>query len=325
MTTRVPLPSLERTRSRRRARRALALYELPRGRAALGFVATSFNTVYCLRVDRQPVAALRVGARQRIHAEGTEEVEAAWMHALRRDGVVSPPAVIGTSSGAASGRVAWPGEDAPRVCVLFEWVPGPRLAMQMSAAGAAALGRVAALLHVHGASAGAPAPAGVLVADRTLYWRLPNLLGTVAGHGALLSEALARADAAVGALFADPPHPPHLVHGDLSANNALVVEAQLVPIDFQDLVVGLDVQDVTFSLASFSRFPGAAELQAHFRRGYAAVRPFPDPGPELLAALTAARRLQQLNLALALGGPRLPAATQRLSAAVAAWMGASAT
>lgn len=323
MTVRAPLPSLERTRSRRRARRALALYELPPGRAVLRFVATSFNTVYCLRIDRRPVAALRVGARQRIHAEGTEEVEAAWMHALRRDGLVAPPAVISTSSGPASGRVAWPGEDAPRVCVLFDWVPGPRLATQMSAAGAGALGRVAALLHEHGSSTGAPAPAGVLAADRTLYWHLPNRLGAVSGHGALLSEALARADAAIAALFADPPHPPQLVHGDLSANNALVVGEELVPIDFQDLVVGLDVQDVTFSLASFARYPGAAELQAHFRRGYAAVRPFPDPGPEVAAALTAARRLQQLNLALALGGPRLPAATERLSAAVAAWMRAS--
>ncbi len=53
------------------------------------------------------------------------------------------------------------------------------------------------------------------------------------GFGTLFLNALARAQSVVDSLWRNPPHGPHLVHGDLTPANVIVSPLNgLVPIDF---------------------------------------------------------------------------------------------
>ena len=76
------------------------------------------------------------------------------------------------------------------------------------------------------------------------------------GFGTLFVDALARAQSVVDSLWRSPPHPPRLVHGDLTPQNVIVSPLNgLVPIDFQDTVRGVEVQDLSFTVAALRRRP----------------------------------------------------------------------
>jgi Ser/Thr protein kinase RdoA (MazF antagonist) len=215
-------------------------------------------------------------------------------------------------------RAGVPGE---RVCMLFEWVAGVPLSRRMSAPAARQMGVLAATLHAAAPTTEAPREPP-LIADRVLCWRTENRLAEVAaGTGSLLDEALARAQEMLDAIWRSPPHPPRLLHGDLTPDNVLVNGGGgLVPIDFQDMVWGFDIQDVAITSASFARFPEAAEIREQLRAGYAEVRPWPDLDEPTGAALVAGRRLQQINLALTLRRPGFPRLVELGCQRIADWM-----
>ena len=149
------------------------------------------------------------------------------------------------------------------------------------------MGTLAVRLDDHAAARTGGAP-GVLVADRgRLYWRVENRLGEVASS-ALVGEALDRAQRFLSELWAHPPRPPHLIHGDLTPDNILVDHGTLVPIDFQDLVWGLDIQDLAIVWSALAPFRRAGSPSRPVPCGYATVRPWPELDPETLAALIAA-------------------------------------
>lgn len=261
-------------------------------------VARSFNTIY--RVETPGATyALRVGPALRIHADGTAHAEAAWQDGLGRDGFAVPE-VVRTAAGEPVVEV----EDSagrPRTCVLFGWIRGRSMRSRLSPPRARRLGRLMARLHDHAA---AHRPADVLRADRVLYWRLPDRLGEVPGHGPVLAEARDSVQRVIDDLWRDGST--QLLHGDLTPANVIETPAGPVPIDFQDLVVGRPEQDISFTLASFGRHPSRDELAAAFRHGYAEVRSWPDTPPEVAAGLLVARGLHQLNLSLATADEPLP-------------------
>ena len=229
--------------------------------------------------------ALRIGPAERIHAEGTEIVEARWMRELRAARAAAPPEVFPTHDGGPVVRQVQAGGTGERICMLFGWVPGRPLRRTMSVAAARQMGTLAARLHEHAAARTGGAPE-VLVADCVLYWHVENRLDEVASS-ALVGEALDRAQRFLSELWAHPPHPPHLIHGDLTPHNILVDHRTLVPIDFQDLVWGLDIQDLAISWSALAHFDEQDRLRDQFRAGYATVRTWPELEPETLAALIA--------------------------------------
>jgi Ser/Thr protein kinase RdoA (MazF antagonist) len=76
----------------------------------------------------------------------------------------------------------------------------------------------------------------------------------------------------------------------------------LVPIDFQDTVLGFDIQDLSITISALRRWPGSDRLVDAFRSGYCEHRTWPDASPALLDSLIAARGLQQMNLTLNVAG-----------------------
>jgi Ser/Thr protein kinase RdoA (MazF antagonist) len=282
---------------------ALRSYDVAPLRVRLA--AESFNCVFRV-TTASALYALRVGAALRIHPEGTPAVEAAWHQMLRRRGLFVPGVVANADGALATLATGSRTGDAPRVCVLFEWVAGRSLRTRMSGRRSAALGRLSARLHREAAAWSPPGAQDVLAADRVLYWRLPERLsaaGARFGFGTLFADALARAQSAVDSLWLSPPHPPHLVHGDLTPANVIVpARGGLVPIDFQDTVRGFEVQDLSITVAALRRQPDGGRLTDAFRGGYGECRPWPDVSPDLFESLVAARALHQMNLTLNMTG-----------------------
>ena len=260
--------------------------------------ARSFNSIFRV-TSASAVYALRVGSTLAIHPEGTAAVEAAWHRRLRRRGVYVPD-VQANVSGELTTLV--PDHDTARVCVLFDWVAGRSLRTCLTQRRSAALGALSARLHAE-AVTWSPAGGGdVLTADRVLYWLVPDRLaeaGMRFGYGTLFTDAVARAQSVIDALWRNPPHPPHLVHGDLTPANVIAApRVGLVPIDFQDTVLGLEVQDLAITVAALRRRPGGDRFADAFRAGYVECRPWPDVSPDLFDSLVAGRWLHQLNITL---------------------------
>jgi Ser/Thr protein kinase RdoA (MazF antagonist) len=270
------------------------------------FAAQSFNSVFRVTAA-SGVYALRVGPAVRIHPDGTTAVELAWQRRLRQHGVRVPEVVASTDGqfvtlvpDGSPGRV-------PRECVLSGWVTGRSLRSRRTGRQAAALGRLSARLHQDAAGWAPPGAARVLRADRVLYWLVPERLsaaGSRFGFGTLFPDAVARAQSVVDSLWRCPPHPPHLVHGDLTPANVIVAAGGgLVPIDFQDTVMGFEIGDLAITVAMLRRWPDGARLAGAFRSGYAGCRPWPDVSPDLFESLIIARLLHTMNLTLNFAGP----------------------
>lgn len=278
---------------------ALRRYDVSPRRVRLA--AESFNSVFQV-TTASAVYALRAGAALQIHPAGTAAVEAAWHRRLRQHGVCVPDVLANTDGEFATlvgnGRAG----HRPRVCLLFEWVAGRSLRTCMTGRRSAALGRLSARLQQDAAQWSPSGAQDVLRADRVLYWQMPDRLaaaGSRFGFGTLFTDAAARAQTVVDWLWLNPPHQPHLVHGDLTPQNVIVSPWHgLVPIDFQDTVQGFEIQDLSITVSALRRFPNGDRLTDAFRAGYSELRSWPDLSPALFDSLIAARALQQLNLTL---------------------------
>jgi Ser/Thr protein kinase RdoA (MazF antagonist) len=276
---------------------ALRSYDVARLRVRLA--AESFNSLYRV-TTASAVYALRVGSVLQVHPEGTAAVEAAWHRRLRLQGEPVPDVVANVRGDLAT--LVTDDRHNARMCILFEWVYGRCLRTCLTERRAAALGRLSARLQQDGAAWSPPGAGDVLRADRVLYWQLPDRLATAGarfGFGNLFVDAQARAQSVLDSLWQNPPHPPHLVHGDLQPQNVIVSpRIGLVPIDFQDTVWGFEVQDLSFTVSALRRRPNGGQLTEAFRAGYSECRAWPDVSPALFDSLIIARGLQQMNLTI---------------------------
>jgi len=333
-------------RLRTLAREALRRYDVEVDRVS--FAAQAFNTVFRVDASKGTSYALRVSPAIRIHADGCEALEAAWVTALRRDAGFPTPAVVPSRDASADGWTQVDGVPEPRSCLLFEWVAGRPLREQMSADLVREVGRLTAVVHDHASAdasflsstspanasadvsvpsshspenASADAPSGALVADRVLYFRAPNRLDELRPtYGSVLAEAVDRAQRALDALWRNPPHAPHLLHGDIQPGNVMVSRGHVALIDFQDLIWGFEIQDVVIALQALDHFDAAEAFFEAFRAGYEEVRPWPDAEPEIIGALNAARHLNVLNFGMSMGKPGLEPFIARHAEPVAEWM-----
>jgi Ser/Thr protein kinase RdoA (MazF antagonist) len=275
--------------------------------ADCAFVTERFNAIYRIDATDGSQYALRVGAELRIHADGCEELEAAWVNDLHAAGL--PVARVVPARGGS------PVTDvAGRRCVLFEWVAGRQLRELAAPELVHTAGALTARIHDHAAGYLVEPPAGAIVADRALYFRIDNRLEELRpAYGSVLDDALARTQETIDVLWRDPPHPPHLLHGDMQPGNVVVEDDRVTVVDFQDLVWGFEILDVVIALRDMPH-------GKTFRAGYETVRPWPDGDPETVDALVVARHLNVLNFALHVRKPGLDEFVARVAAPVAGWM-----
>jgi Ser/Thr protein kinase RdoA (MazF antagonist) len=313
-----PRGQLQRLRAL--AHEALRRYDLDVTKVV--FAARAFNSVFRVDTREGTRYALRVSPQLRIHADGCEALEAAWITALRREVAFPTPAVIPTRDASAYAWVRADGVPEPRCCVLFEWVSGRRLREHINSDLVRKVGELTAAVHEH-ASAEAPAdvPTGALVGDRVLYFRTEHRLEELRpAYGSLLDDAVDRAQRVLDELWRDPPHPPHLLHGDVQPGNVIASRGKVSLIDFQDLIWGFDIQDVEFAQQALDHFDDAGALIGAFRAGYESVRPLPVASGETIGGLQAARHLNVLNFGLNVRNVGLDAFIARHADPVVEWM-----
>ena len=283
----------------------------------------SFNTLFRADLATGIPLAVRVG-EVRIHVDGVEEVEAAWLDALHADAEIRVPKLVADRHGrhvVAGHHADVPG---PRYCSVMTWVPGRTVREHFDHATSQRMGVLLANIHDHAASyRPAEVPPGIH-ADRVIYFADTSRLGEYeSDHGSLFVEAIDRVQRHLDALWAAPPHRPHLLHGDFGPQNVMRWRTRLAAIDFQDLQFGFDVQDVGITIADLRRVYDDESLVDAFVAGYGSVRRWPLTDQSLARALDAARSLNVINLGLNLRRPGLQEFIDRHAQRVAGWMGLS--
>lgn len=279
----------------RLARVALEHYGL--GDARVSLLKRTFNTLFRVVDSDGNKFALRVGASERIHTDETEAVETAWLTAIRAETEIDAPLPIANRSGSFVTAAGAPGVPEPRTCVLFEWARGRPLGEALDLQRTEQAGALLARLHEHGAAFEGGRRQPVIVGDNVISFRLPDRIPRDdTTYGTLFAEAMERAQAVIDALWARPPHPPHILHGDFHPNNILLWRGHLTPLDFQDVLWGFEIQDIAIALMAFEHYPDAADLAAALRSGYERVRTWPADDVDIVNELVAARHLSVLNL-----------------------------
>lgn len=303
-------------RLRSLALRALERFDLDV--AGCRWLATSYNTLFRVDAADGERFVLRVGPADRIHAGGSEEVEAGWLSALRQRARIPAPLIVAASDGASVVDVVGDGVPSSRACTLITWVEGRPLRDAITLDGVREMGRLAGRIHDQASRTGLADAPSVLVADRLLYWRNePRLDQLGQRYASVVPEARARAQAAIDALWALPPHTPHLLHGDVGPSNVMVSSSRISVIDFQDLFWGFEIQDLAVTVADLLRYEGGEALASAFRHGYEDERPWPDAEEPTFEALVMARWLHVLNLGLNVRRPGLAGFVDDLVARIA--------
>jgi Ser/Thr protein kinase RdoA (MazF antagonist) len=278
----------------------------------------SFNTFFRAYTAEGPLA-VRVG-EVRIHADGVEEIEAHWLAAIQADTHLPVAALLPDRHGRHVAIGTHPAVPSGLHCSAMTWVRGRPARDRFDVSVARQLGIVRATLHEQASTYRSPhAPTGI-VANRVIYFADTSVLSSYeSAHGALFREATDRAQRHLDALWNTPPHPPHLIHGDLGPNNVMRWRNRLTPIDFQDLQFGFDVQDVGTTVADLRRHYDASLID-EFVAGYRAVRPWPLSDKPLADALAAARSLTFINLGVNLRRPGLADHIDRHAKLITQWM-----
>jgi Ser/Thr protein kinase RdoA (MazF antagonist) len=265
----------------------------------LTLLCISENATYLLTdPDSGARGVLRLN-RPGYHARQEIESEIAWTAALRREGVVTTPAVLRTVQGE---RVAVLDEGAGRHGVLFTFAEGIEPARDSLPTGMGAIGEIAARLHAH--SRRWTRPPGF----ERFTWDLPAAFGDARGPGRWGDwrdadppsiRTLEAAQASVMATLTDYGQTAErfgLIHGDLRAANLLFdSDTQTITvIDFDDCGLSWFGYDVAAAVSFLEHRPELEELTSEFLTGYRRLAEFSRADAQALPALIMLRRLQLL-------------------------------
>jgi Ser/Thr protein kinase RdoA (MazF antagonist) len=280
------------------AEEALSAYDLPAG-TTVSLVNRSENATYAVRTpDGTTIAALRVH-RLDYHPEGAIRSELTWIDALRRDAVVTTPAVMVARDGERELTVADPaGETAPRSVVMFDWLPGASPAEDSLVANFAELGELTARLHQH-ARAWQP-PLGF----RRFSWGYDEAFGHIARWGrwqdapgvdATTTPVLDRLDATLRdrlAAYGRGHERWGLIHADLRLANLL--ESPGLPtavIDFDDCGFGWFLYDFGAAVSFIEDHPDVPAATDKWVEGYRRVAALSEQDEAELRTFVMFRRL----------------------------------
>lgn len=275
-------PSLvdEQSALDRIAQQALSSYDLPPGTTA-ALVNRSENATYAVRTPGgDTVAALRVH-RLDYHPDGAILSELAWIDALRRDGVITTPAVLEARDGTRELTVADPeGATDPRSAVMFQWLPGDSPDEDSLVANFAELGELTARLHRH-ARAWQP-PDGF----RRFSWGYDEAFGGIARWGrwqdapgvdAATLPVLTRLDETLRArltAYGQSHERWGLIHADLRLANLLESPGTATAvIDFDDCGFGWYLYDFGAAVSFIEDHPDVPAATEQWVEGYRRVAP----------------------------------------------------
>ena len=253
------------------------------------------------------------GARYalRIYSDGEttlkeNRAEMFWLNALKRETDLKITEPIARKDGTYLTVINLPGVPPDQRCAVFSWVPGQALeetAGAMNTENYFKYGEALAKLHNHSESLN-PLPADISPKkwDKVFYYASEPIVYNDAAYAhlytaeqiALLDEVIAIADPLLMGMFRDPAGQ-QLLHGDLHYWNVHVYKNELYLIDFEDLNLGYDVQDVAITFYYGRDLENKPALEAAFKEGYSSLRRWPVESDKQLQTLIAARMVMFTN------------------------------
>jgi Ser/Thr protein kinase RdoA (MazF antagonist) len=280
------------------AQQALTSYDLPAGSTA-ELVNLSENATYAVRTPSgETVAALRVH-RLDYHPDGAIRSELAWIDALRKDAVITTPAIMTARDGGRELTVADPAaRTAARSVVMFEWLPGASPDEDSLIANFAELGELTARLHLHAHAWEPPS------SFQRFSWGYDEAFGSVARWGrwqdapgvdAATLPVLTRLDETLRdrlAAYGQGPERWGLIHADLRLANLL--ESPDLPtavIDFDDCGFGWFLYDFGAAVSFIEDHPDVPAATDQWVEGYRRVAPLAADDEAELRTFVMFRRL----------------------------------
>jgi Ser/Thr protein kinase RdoA (MazF antagonist) len=279
---------------------ALEQYDLPVERLRL--ITNDFNGIFRIdTVDRRKYV-LRVSLPEGGHDRDGVQAEMAWLDALGGETELSVPSPLTTRSEDLLVEVEAPGVPEPRLCVIFNWMPGVDLAKRLSTENLFLLGALMARLHQHALTFRLPENWIIPCYDRVFPYPEPILLLEEPyeslfppSRRSIFQQAIEAVELAIENLR---PEPLRIIHNDLHQWNVRVYRKLLSPIDFEDLVWGWPVQDIATCLYYFISDDRFMSYRQAFQQGYISVSPWPEGYPGEVDRFIAARGLQLANFIL---------------------------
>ena len=267
-------------RLRQVALAALAQYPLTPTRVSL--VGMYTNALFRARVADGASYVVRVCAPG-WRTDTDLRSEALWLAALDRDTDIGAPRPMAARSGDYLVRAETAG--ASSRCMVMSWVPGQPLGRHLTPPNLEKMGALFARVHAHGAAFRPPAgfterrmdrllargEADVLFAQETLSDLSPEDRGRLQRLRTVVAEAYAgRYEGAT---------PLQVIHHDLWHDNIHLYRGRLYPLDFEDTCWGYPVQDLAMALQDLMDDTEPADFEVlapALRRGYEALRPWPE-------------------------------------------------
>ena len=297
-------------RQRKIVEKALESYDLDV--ASIDFLADHTNTLFKITAADGTKYAFRIYTDgENTLVENTAEVF--WLSALVRDTHLNIPKPIPNKDGQTILVINLPGVPPDQRCQLMSWIPGKAMAETKGALNTEnyfKYGQASAQLHNHAESLN-PLPGGISAKkwDQVFYYPEEPVVYNNPAYGhifsaeraALLDKVIAKANLLLSEMYTKRGTP-MLIHGDLHYFNVHVHQNELYLIDFEDLNLGYDTQDVAITLYYGRDHEDAELLRQAFKKGYTTLRPWPIESEEQLQTLIIARMIMFANYV----GHRLP-------------------
>ncbi len=270
----------------------------------LKLITNGFNGIFKVTTPQDRHYMLRICLPIGGHDLANLRSEMAWLSDLSHNTAFTAPAPVYTRTGAPMVEISVPGVPEPRLCALFQWVPGTLLGKRYSPTILYRWGELMAHLHRHATGFQPPEGFQILSFDKIYPFNDPFIVFDAAyavhlppARRAVYEEAVAWAQQAIDRLKASG-EPMRVIHGDLHSWNLCFHQGRLNPIDFEDLMWGWPIQDIATTFYYLDDEPDYPELCAAFKEGYTHQAPWPGRHPDEINAFIAVRAVGMVNLKL---------------------------
>ena len=281
---------------------ALQHYDLQVERVRL--ITNDFNGIFRVDTRDGEKYLLRIALPTGGHNLANFRSEMEWLHALSQDTHLPVPAPLPTRAGSWVIEAAARGVPEARLCMVFSWVPGSSLSIQLTGDNVRKFGHLSAQLHLHAQNFKPSTIFEILRFDTLFPFPEPVLLFDEAyapmfppQRKEIFMQGLGRAQAALDRLKASGEKM-RVLHGDLHHWNVHVYRGRLYPFDFEDLMWGWPVQDIATTLYYWAGREDFADLLQAFKIGYISAAPWPERYPGEINTFIALRGIGLANFIL---------------------------
>jgi Ser/Thr protein kinase RdoA (MazF antagonist) len=252
-----------------------------------------FNSSFKVTTSSGDKFALRINTNSK-KSPSEIEGEVLLLEYLANNEVLNSPKPIRTMDGETFSRVQADFLDREILAVLCHWIDGEVIGTEASDQQLFELGAAMGMLHECAALIPSNLTSRFSKIDRTLFNSPDNLRKPDSRIDSELQRLIADAFKISDEVFQELAKQSEriLIHADLHPFNALKTQSGLAVIDFDDVGIGYELQDLAITFFYLRDKPGKEEMVLD---GYRSIRNLPQYKPNQIEALLVARQLLLLN------------------------------